>query len=97
MGEILMMLNNNTVLDDNKAERLYKAVKGLNLNTNEISNVFYILSNSINTYKNIHNIDEWDKIIKIRDDLFGTDEEKAIFMVGYMLHVFLNEIDNNRN
>ena len=90
-----MMLNENRSLSVSQEERLYNALKDLKISSSELINAFDIMVNITNEYKENHNIDKWSIIIKIRNELPGTDEEKAIFMLGYMFQVFINE--NNKD
>ena len=86
-----MMLNENRSLSVSQEERLYNAFKDLKISSSELINAFDIITDNVKEYKGNHDTDEWATIIRIRNELPGTDEEKAIFMMGYMFHIFINE------
>ena len=78
------------ILQEGQCKRLQDAIKELELSKKDIANITKIINESLIIYKDHPN--DWRTILKIRDNLPGNDEEKAIFMMGYMFNVFIGEI-----
>lgn len=61
----------------------------------DIDNAFNILQDALITYDK--DPDKWDTIVNIINELPGNNQEKAIFFMGYMFHIIVNDYNNQRN